>query len=219
MPRFQPILAVIAAAALLVGCATAPGPQLPSTVAEAAAGPAERPTAQDAFWANLSAQCGRAYPGRLTLEPPGDDMLSGTEQLIVHFRECGADTLKLPFHIEKETDATWDRSRTWVFMRTADGLELRHDHRHEDGTPDSTTWYGGRTRHPGAADRQEFVFDERRAADGSLLGWRVEVVPGERYTYGTIRGGEWTWRVDFDLGRTVPAPPAPWGHEHVPATH
>jgi hypothetical protein len=38
-------------------------------------------------------------------------------------------------------------------------------------------------------------------------------VPGERYTYGTIRGGEWTWRVDFDLSRTVPAPPAPWGHE------
>jgi hypothetical protein len=168
---------------------------------------------QQAFWANLSRYCGRAYPGRLTLEPPGDEMLTGTEQLIVHFRECGADTLKLPFHIEKEAEQAWDRSRTWVFMRTATGLELRHDHRHEDGTPNESTWYGGHTREPGTANRQEFVLAERRAADGSLLGWRVEVVPGERYTYGTIRGGEWTWRVDFDLSRSVPTPPAPWGNE------
>jgi hypothetical protein len=139
-------------------------------------------------------------------------MLTGTEELVVHFRGCGADTLRLPFHIEKEAEGTWDRSRTWVFMRTAEGLELRHDHRHEDGTPDESTWYGGHTREAGTANRQEFVFAERTAADGSLLGWRVEVVPGERYTYGTIRGGEWTWRVDFDLSRPVPAPPAPWGH-------
>ncbi|CAN5398240.1 hypothetical protein BH24GEM3_BH24GEM3_14050 [soil metagenome] len=177
--------------------------------------PAASPSAspQEAFWANLRQQCDRAYAGSLTLEPPGDDMLTGTEDLVVHFRECGADTLKLPFHIEKEAPQGWDRSRTWVFMRTAEGLELRHDHRHEDGTPDERNWYGGHTREEGTAHRQEFILEERRAADGSLLGWRVEVVPGERYTYGTIRGGEWTWRVDFDLSRAVPAPPAPWGHE------
>lgn len=169
-------------------------------------------TPQEAFWANLQQQCGRAYRGGLTLEPPGDDMLTGTEELIVHFRECGADTLKLPFHIEREAERSWDRSRTWVFIRGAEGLELRHDHRHADGTPEDDTWYGGHTREDGSAARQEFVFEARRAPDGSLLGWRVEVVPGERYTYGTIRGAEWTWRVDFDLRQEVAAPPAPWGH-------
>jgi hypothetical protein len=194
---------------LLAACGARPEPAgEPGSVVVAMAAPAH-----DAFWSNLSRHCGSAYAGRLTLEPPGDEMLTGTEQLIVQFRECGADTLKLPFHIEQEATQTWDRSRTWVFMRTGEGLELRHDHRREDGSPDEQTWYGGHTRDEGSANRQEFILAERRSADGSLLGWRVEIVPGERYTYGTIRGGEWTWRVDFDLSRTVPAPPAPWGHE------
>jgi hypothetical protein len=176
-------------------------------------GPAAAADPQEAFWANLAAHCGNAYRGRLVLEPPGDDMLTGTEELIVHFRGCGADTLRLPFHIEKEEAQTWDRSRTWVYIRHADGLELRHDHRHEDGTPDETTWYGGRTEAPGSPGEQEFVFAERRAPDGSVLGWRIQIVPGERYTYGTFRGDDYTWRVDFDLSTPVPAPPPPWGHD------
>jgi hypothetical protein len=167
---------------------------------------------RDAFWANMRAQCGQAYAGRLVQARPGDDMLTGTEQLIVHFRACGADTLRLPFHIEKESTGTWDRSRTWMYMRTAGGLELRHDHRRADGMPDEVTMYGGHTHAAGTANRQEFILEERRAADGSRLGWRVEIEPGVRYTYGTIRGNEWTWRVDFDLRNTVLPPPAPWGH-------
>jgi hypothetical protein len=210
MARNSPLPLVLL---LLGACAPAvPGPGERAPAAAPAASPRE------AFWGNLRAQCGRAYPGRLTLEPPGDEMLTGTEELVVHFRQCGADTLRVPFHVEKEATGTWDRSRTWVFMRAAAGLELRHDHRHEDGTPDENNWYGARTRDEGTATRQEFILEERRAADGSPLGWRVEVVPGERYTYGTIRGGEWTWRVDFDLSRAVPAPPAPWGHEGTAPT-
>jgi hypothetical protein len=164
-----------------------------------------------AFLTNLREHCGNAYPGRLAVAPPGDEMLRGDEPLVVHFRECGADTVRVPFHIEKEP-GEWNRSRTWIFMRTGDGLELRHDHRHRDGTPEEQTWYGGHTQTEGTAHRQEFVYAERRAADGALLGWRVEILPGERYTYGTIRGANWTWRVDFDLTRTVTPPPAPWGH-------
>lgn len=169
-------------------------------------------TAREAFWENLTLHCGNAYPGGLVLEPPGDDMLTGTEQLIVHFRECGRDTLWVPFHIEIEATGEWDRSRTWMFMRTADALELRHDHRHEDGSPDEQTMYGALTRNDGSANRQEFIIADRTAQDGSEIGWRVEVEPGQRYTYGTIRGGEWTWRVDFDLARPIDTPPAPWGH-------
>jgi hypothetical protein len=167
---------------------------------------------QAGFWANLSRHCGNAYGGGLTLEPPGDDMLTGTEQLIVHFRDCGRDTLLLPFHIEIQPTGEWNRSRTWMFMRTPHALELRHDHRRPDGSPDEQTMYGAYTRTPGTPTRQEFILTERTAADGSPIGWRVEIEPGQRYTYGTIRGGEWTWRVDFDLSRPIPPPPAPWGH-------
>jgi hypothetical protein len=197
-------LGALALATLVTTACPAPAPEAERTEAPA----------RDAFWANLAHHCGRAFAGGLVLEPPGDAMLTGEETLIVHFRECGEDEMKLPFHIEVDADG-WDRSRTWVLRRHADGLELRHDHRRPDGSEDDVTWYGGRTHAPGSAERQEFVYEERRADDGSVLGWRIEILPDERYTYGTIRGEEWTWRVDFDLSRDVPAPPAPWGHEEA----
>lgn len=198
------------AAAGLLALAAACAPSAVPAGSAAAGGPGGE-ARHAAFLQSLAQHCGRAYAGRLALAPPGDEMLRGDERLVVHFRECSADTLRLPFHIET-APGEWDRSRTWVFMRTATGLELRHDHRKRDGTPDEQTWYGGHTQAAGSAQRQEFVLAERRAPDGAPLGWRVEVVPGERYTYGTIRGAEWTWRVDFDLAQPVDPPPAPWGH-------
>jgi hypothetical protein len=171
---------------------------------------------QDQFWAAMQQQCGNAYPGRLVLEPPGDDMLTGTEELIVHWRECSDTLLRIPFHIQNETDGSWDRSRTWVFLRHASTLELRHDHRHDDGTPDEQTWYGASTVAGGEAGWQEFIRPDRTAEDGSRVGWRIEIIPAQRYTYGTIRGDEYTWRVDFNLTAPVTAPPAPWGAPALP---
>lgn len=166
------------------------------------------------FFNALSEQCGNAYPGGLTLEPPGDDMLTGTELLIVHFRECDENQLKLPFHIELEEAEDWDRSRTWIFTKHEDGLELRHDHRKPDGSNDDVTMYGGHSVEGGGAMRFEFQSIPRTEETGIFRGWRVEIVPGERYTYGTIRGTEWSWRIDFDLSEPIAElPPAPWGHE------
>jgi hypothetical protein len=169
--------------------------------------------AADAFWANLAYHCDRAYPGSLTLEPPGDEMLRGDELLVVHFRSCTDRELQLPFHIEVN-DGEWDRSRTWIFRRHPDGrLELRHDHRREDGSEDEATWYGGFSEEVGTATRHEFIFRDIEYGDGSIRGWRIEVEPEDRYTYGTIRDGEWTWRVDFDLSTPLPSePPPPWGY-------
>lgn len=168
-------------------------------------------TAQDAFWERLQQHCGNAYEGELVTAPEGDEMLVGDERLVAHFRECAENEIRIPFHIEKADG--WDRSRTWVYTRDGEGLELRHDHRHEDGTPEDDTWYGGRTQQDGAPEQQEFIFTERTAPDGSLLGWRIQVHPQDRYVYGTFSGDDYTWRVDFDLSRTVDLPPAPWGHE------
>ncbi len=166
------------------------------------------------FFDALSEQCGNAYPGGLTLEPPGDEMLTGTELLIVHFRECEENQLKLPFHIEIEETEEWDRSRTWIFTRHEDGLEIRHDHRKPDGSDDEVTMYGGLSVEGGSALRQEFKSIPRSEEMGHFRGWRIEIVPGERYTYGTIRDTTWSWRVDFDLTEPLAdLPPAPWGHE------
>ena len=165
----------------------------------------------DLFFEQLAEHCGNAYPGSLTLEPERDEMLTGSEMLIVHFRECDENQLKVPFHIELEEEEDWDRSRTWIFTRHDDGLELRHDHRNQDGSDDEVTMYGGFSVGDGTAMRQEFQSVERSEETGIFRGWRIEIVPGDRYTYGTIRGEEWAWRVDFDLSEPLDeVPPEPW---------
>jgi hypothetical protein len=161
--------------------------------------------AQDAFWAHLQALCTGAAEGELIQAP--DAQIDPDARLVVHFWECGEDELRFPLHVDE------NRSRTWVFIRHEDGLELRHDHRHQDGTEEENTWYGAHTRDEGTATRQEFVSERQ----GMLVGWRVEVEPGQRFTYGTIRDGEWRHHLEFDLTRPVDAPPLHWGHETRPS--
>jgi hypothetical protein len=171
-----------------------------------------------AFMANLAHHCGQAFPGALALEPPGDDMLTGTEQLLVHFRDCEGEEIRIPFHIEIEGEDRWDRSRTWYLIRHPDRLELRHDHRRADGAEDARTWYGGFTTGPGTATRQDFLSPERTRAAGVDVGWRVEIEPGRRYAYGTTYDGDYDWRIEFDLSAPLGEPiPHAWGHERPPS--
>jgi hypothetical protein len=168
---------------------------------------------QEVYWNNLKQHCNAAFPGGLVKEPVGDEMLTGTELLIAHFRVCVEDTIKVPFHIEIEGTEDWDRSRTWLFIKHDDRLELRHDHRKRDGSEDENNWYGGFTEDSGTENIQEFIYYGREDPESKQLGWRIQIFPNERYIYGTIRGDEYTWRVDFDLTGETVAPPAPWGHE------
>jgi hypothetical protein len=183
------------------GSAPVPVPAPPPMVAAAAASP------QDAFWRHLQALCPLSAEGELLRAPPGDTQIDPDARLVVHFRECGDTELRFPLHVDE------NRSRTWVFIRHDDRLELRHDHRHPDGTEESNTWYGASTLEPGTANRQEFVMER----EGVRSGWRVEIEPGRRYTYGTIRGGEWRHHLRFDLAAPVEPPPPPWGHETRPS--
>jgi hypothetical protein len=214
VPPTRPRLtrATVATAVLLAlgGCEPADAPP-PADDDDAAPATVAR---QDAFWDNMARQCGQAFPGRLVQDRPDRDMLAGDEELIAHWVRCEDDLMHIAFHVGRDDGASWDRSRTWVLTRDDQGLELRHDHRLEDGSEDEgNTWYGGRTVDDGAPETQWFLFDERRADDGSVLGWRLEIEPGQRYVYGTIRGDDYTWRIDFDLSEPIPAPPPAWGHD------
>jgi hypothetical protein len=194
------------------GCA--PGEPDPAARPDGGAETTAEIAPQEAFWHALHSPCGRAHHGRLVVDRPDRDVLSGNEELIAHWVECDPGRIHIAFHIGRDggsDEDDWDRSRTWVLTRDANGIELRHDHRLPDGSEEADTWYGGRTVDPGTASAQWFLFDERRAPDGSVLGWRIEIVPGERYTYGTIRGEDYTWRLDFDLSASVPSPPPAWG--------
>jgi hypothetical protein len=173
---------------------------------------------QVAFLENLGAQCGQAFLGRLALTPEGDAMLTGTEQLLVHFRDCVPDEVRIPFHVEVEATGQWNRSRTWYVMGVDQGLELRHDHREPDGAESTRTWYGGFTQTAGTATRQDFLSPERTAAAGVPVGWRIEINPGAYYRYGTTYDGDFDWMIEFDLSRAVGGDiPAAWGAQDPPS--
>jgi hypothetical protein len=218
-PRPTAAAAAAATALLLLLGACGPGDAPPAAGDDAdqdtaTATRTATPDRQEAFWDNMARQCGQAFAGRLVQNRPDSDMLAGDEELIAHWVRCEDDLMHVAFHVGRDGGAEWDRSRTWVLTRDDRGLELRHDHRLEDGSEDEgNTWYGGRTVDDGAPHTQWFLFDERRAPDGSVLGWRLEIEPGQRYVYGTIRGDDYTWRIDFDLSAPVPAPPPAWGHD------
>ena len=164
------------------------------------------------FFANLSSLCGKAYEGRITSPPAAADASFAGKRLVMHVRECSADVIRVPFHVAD------DHSRTWVITRTTTSLRLKHDHRHQDGSEDKVTQYGGDSTTPPSAARQEFPADqftkdllirEGNVAGANNLG-AVEVIPGRTFAYELRRPGRF-FRVEFDLTKPVAAPPAPWG--------
>jgi hypothetical protein len=200
--RFAIGLCVLA----LVGCVTGPA----SVRDEKAA---------DGFLREIARHCGQAFAGRVvvdTAETPNSPFAGKT--LVMHVRECREGEIRIPFHVGD------DRSRTWVLTRTATGLRLKHDHRHEDGSPDKVTMYGGDTADAGSDRRQAFPVDAESIANFTLNGltasvnntWAMEIEPGQRFVYELSRPNGRLFRVEFDLSRPVPAPPAPWGASASP---
>jgi hypothetical protein len=129
----------------------------------------------------------------------------------MHVRHCSPNEIRIPFYVGD------DRSRTWVITRTAQGLVLKHDHLHEDGTPDRITQYGGRTRSPGSTVFQDFHADSATAAlipAARTNVWTIELVPGERFVYALRREGtERRFRATFNLRQPASPPPPPWGSD------
>lgn len=168
------------------------------------AGPEPR---SDPFWGALSALCGAAFEGELKEAPAGDSTFAD-RSLVMHVRECGPEEIRIPFHVGE------DRSRTWVLSRTASGLRLKHDHRHQDGTEDEVTWYGGEAT--GGSDTvRDFPADAHTTSlipAAATNVWTVEVVPDKRFVYALRREGtDRRFRIEFDLTRPVAPPPPPWG--------
>lgn len=189
---------VAIAIALLGGCVTTPGPA----------------SDHDAFFAGIRSLCGQAFAGRVVADipvPAGSDPFGG-KPLVMHVRECDERQIRIPFHVGD------DRSRTWVLTRAADGLRLKHDHRHADGSEDAVTMYGGDTVGKGTAQRQTFPVDAESRAMFTREGrsvsntnvWALEVDPGRVFVYELSRPLR-LFRVEFDLTRSVAPPPAPWG--------
>lgn len=108
------------------------------------------------FFERIHALCGNRFEGRSTFpEDPGDAFRD--KLLVAIVEQCTEEEIRIPFHVGE------DSSRTWILRRVTGGLELKHDHRHPDGTPDEVTMYGGRTVAVGTPLSQSFPADEYTA--------------------------------------------------------
>lgn len=199
---------------LLAGCAEPDTASLESPQSAAMTAPVEGPAGpspeQDAFWASLQSHCGSAYAGRLSDATPHYAGLAGPVP-VIHFRDCTDDRIHVAFHLDD------DASRNWIVTRVEGTLRLKHDHRHEDGTEDEITQYGGDAPLPGLATRQIFWADAHTAdilPERHDNFWFLDFVDAGTLEYGVhwpTRGH--SVRFSFDLSNEVEAPPTPWGYE------
>ncbi|MEL6862465.1 MAG: hypothetical protein AAGL11_11550, partial [Pseudomonadota bacterium] len=174
------------------------------------------PDPEALFFERLTALCnGEAYKGKLVSEDEVDAHFKKAVMIMGPAR-CQGSQIDIPFAVGE------NRSRTWQITRTVDGIRLKHDHRHEDGSEDVVTQYGGDSDDTGAARCQNFPADEETKAlfiqEGIKVStqntWRVEIDPGETFTYQMSRP-ERLFRVEFDLNEPVDPPPPSWGESPI----
>lgn len=171
------------------------------------------PTApQLAFFNQLSALCGQSFIGKVVEDNQPSPAFSG--EMLMHVRDCSASEIQIPFVVGE------NRSRTWIISKTADGLRLKHQHKHQDGTDDVSTLYGGDTVSEGSANHQSFpadayskaLFIRTRMPQSTGNTWHLYLYPQDRFSYRLSREGR-EFRVDFDLTKPVATPAAAWGAE------
>jgi len=159
---------------------------------------------------DLKDLCGKAFEGRVVEDSTGSDTWA-QNRLVMHIRDCSDTEIKIPLHVGA------DRSRVWVITKLPDGhMQLKHDHRHEDGSEDRVTQYGGRTRMIASASSFDFPADDasienfkENGLDASVTNvWRLSV--GENtFRYRLSRPGR-SFEIVFDLTKPVPVPPPAW---------
>ncbi|MDV7395553.1 hypothetical protein RZS08_29465, partial [Arthrospira platensis SPKY1] len=93
---------------------------------------------------------------------------------------------------------------------------LKHDHRHEDGSSDEETMYGGTSANEGMSNMQLFPADEETRsiipAAFSNVWWVT--VDDSGYTYNLRRlGTDRFFSIAFDLTKDVDLPLPSWGWE------
>ena len=182
----------------------------PFVLAACSAAERDLPTPGEAFFTSLSRHCGQAFEGQLVSTDAADADFA-SQSMVMHVRTCSETEIRIPFHVGE------DHSRTWVITKTEDGLGLKHDHRHEDGSEDAVTQYGGDTQDRGSVQRQRFPVDdfsiamfEREGLTASVTNvWAVEVTE-DLFAYELRRENRF-FRVEFDTREPVATPPAPWG--------
>lgn len=162
------------------------------------------------FWNQLKPHCGKAYEGVITAGAVEGDGFTG-KKLTMHVRSCEDNIVRIPFFVGD------DRSRTWVLTLGEDNrILLKHDHRHEDGSEEEVTQYGGMSPNTGLPNIQFFPADQFTTDLLPLASTNVWwfTIDETSFTYNLRRiGSDRVFSVKFDLTKEVATPAAPWGSE------
>lgn len=162
------------------------------------------------FWQQLKQHCRKTYEGTVTSGATSNDGFSG-KRLVMHVLSCSEDQLLIPFNVGE------NRSRTWILTKVKDRIELKHDHRHEDGTNDAVTMYGGTTTNSGLPGIAVFPADQMTVttipAAATNVWWIT--INNTTFTYNLRRiGSDRLFTVTFDITKPVDKPLPSWGWEN-----
>lgn len=156
--------------------------------------------AEQDFLANLASLCGNSFSGKETYMQPGRESWA-EKKFVMHVTVCEDDKVHIPFHLDE------DRSRTWMFLHDEKGLRFRHDHRHEDGTPEDQTLYGGYADGTGTAFIQRFPADDyTKTLLNDTLGRQWNIILAEDLStmaYQLEYQGEVVFAAEFDLTKPL----------------
>ena len=91
---------------------------------------------ENEFWNHLSLSCGKSFIGHSSFPDDVNDSFYG-KTLKAVIQDCSDSEIRVPFAVGD------NNSRTWIFTKTEQGIQLKHQHLHDDGTPDEVSNYGG----------------------------------------------------------------------------
>lgn len=169
---------------------------------------AQNTAPSEVFWKKLETHCGKAYAGEITSGGVAGDGFTG-KKLVMHVRSCEPNDIRIPFFVGD------DKSRTWVLHKNEiKTLRLKHDHRHADGSEETSTQYGGTNSNVGLENLQMFPADSYTAQlipkAATNVWWFT--IADDHFTYNLRRiGSDRQFTVRFDLTQPIATPGAPWG--------
>ncbi len=168
---------------------------------------------QDKFFNQIKALCGKAFSGGI-VQDTSNSMAYRGKKFILHIRDCSDTQIKMPLHIDDNS------SRILILTKrdTKSGvsIKLQHDHRHQDGTSDDLTLYGGSTTDSGTVHIQDFPESaesiELTKAHAPTRTWPSVWsihLSSDDIVYQVVRPGR-TIQTKFKLSNTVANPPKAW---------
>jgi len=156
--------------------------------------------AEKEFLKTLSTFCGQSFAGKAVFPEEEKNPFKG-QALKITFATCTSKEVRIPFQVGE------DKSRTWVLTLDETGLLLKHDHRHEDGTPDKVTMYGGYAKTDGNSLAHSFPADKHTAElipAAATNEWSI-ILSNNKKTLSYIlkRDGQLRFHADFDLSKPL----------------